>query len=71
METTIQLEKNTVKALKKIKEHPRQSYNELIQNLINFYQNVKVQNQYDEFLHHIQQDRMKELWDNSEDGEWS
>ena len=27
-------------------------------------------NQYDEFLHKIQQLKMKELWDNEEDGAW-
>ena len=27
-------------------------------------------NQYDEFLHKIQQPKMKELWDNCEDEEW-
>lgn len=24
----------------------------------------------DEFLHKIQQEKMQELWDNAEDGEW-
>lgn len=27
-------------------------------------------NQYDEFLHKIQQTKMKELWDNFEDAAW-
>lgn len=42
----------------------------LISELINFYKNVSINNQYDEFLHKIQQDRMKELWDNKEDEAW-
>ncbi len=31
---------------------------------------MKMKNQSNEFLHAIQQAKMKELWDNKEDGEW-
>ena len=62
--TTIQLDKSVVKSLKQIREHPRQTYNELITRLIELFKNVKKRNQYDEFLHKIQQQKMKELWDN-------
>ncbi|MFH1181928.1 MAG: hypothetical protein V1702_03135 [Candidatus Woesearchaeota archaeon] len=31
---------------------------------------LKKSNQYDEFLHKIQQPKMKELWDNKEDEAW-
>jgi hypothetical protein len=31
---------------------------------------LKERNQYDEFLHKIQQPKMKELWDNKEDELW-
>ena len=68
--TTIQLKKSLVSALQEIKEYPRQTYNELIKQLIQVFKNVKKQNQYDEFLHKIQQAKMKELWDNSEDEAW-
>jgi ribosomal protein L37AE/L43A len=27
-------------------------------------------NQYDEFLHKVQKNKMKELWDNKEDEDW-
>lgn len=30
---------------------------------------VKI-NEYDKFLHKIQQEKMKELWDNAEDEAW-
>jgi hypothetical protein len=30
---------------------------------------MKKRKQYDEFLHRIQQPKMKELWDNKEDNE--
>jgi len=59
-----------VKSLKKIREYPRQTYNELISRMIELFKNVKQRNQYDEFLHKIQQQKMKELWDNKEDEEW-
>lgn len=31
---------------------------------------MKKRNQYDEFLHKIQQPKMKELWENKEDEVW-
>ncbi|KAA0004581.1 MAG: hypothetical protein FE039_03100 [Thermoplasmata archaeon] len=68
--TTIQLDKSVVEALKQIKEYPRQTYNELISHMIELFKNVKKRNQYDEFLHKIQQQKMKELWDNKEDEAW-
>lgn len=68
--TTIQLDKSVVKSLKQIKEYPRQTYNELISRMIELFKNVKKKNQYDEFLHKIQQQKMKELWDNKEDEAW-
>lgn len=70
MKTTIQIDKEILDALKELKNHPRQTYNELILELINFYKNVSINNQYDEFLHKIQQEKMKELWDNKEDEAW-
>jgi len=68
--TTIQLDKSVVKSLKQIREHPRQTYNELISRMIELFKNVKKRNQYDEFLHKIQQQKMKELWDNKENKIW-
>ncbi len=68
--TTIQLSKSLVNSLKEIRDYPRQTYNELIEKMIRAYQNIKKRNQYDEFLHKIQQAKMKELWDNSEDEAW-
>ncbi|MBW3002733.1 hypothetical protein KY338_06255 [Candidatus Woesearchaeota archaeon] len=68
--TTIQLNKSIVNSLKQIREYPRQTYNELIKNMINVFKNIKQKNQYDEFLHKIQQKKMKELWDNKDDEAW-
>ena len=68
--TTIQLDKSVVKSLKKMREYPRQTYNELITRMIEIFKNVKKRNQYDEFLHKIQQQKMTELWDNKEDEAW-
>ena len=70
MKTTIQIDKEILDALKELKNYPRQTYNELISELIIFYKNVSISNQYDEFLHKIQQDKMQELWDNKEDEAW-
>lgn len=68
--TTIQLEKPVVKSLKRIREYPRQTYNELISRMVKVFENIKKKNQYDEFLHKIQQPKMKELWNNKEDEAW-
>ena len=68
--TTVQLERSLVKSLKEVQEYPRQTYNELIKHMVKVFQAVKEGNQYDEFLHKIQQAKMKELWDNQEDEVW-
>ena len=68
--TTIQLDKSIVESLKGIKEYPRQTYNDLIKHMVHVFRSVKKRNQYDEFLHKIQQAKMKELWDNKEDEAW-
>ncbi len=68
--TTIQLNKTILKSLKEIRQYPRQTYEELLINLIEMFKKLRMKNQYDEFLHKIQQYKMKELWDNAEDEAW-
>ena len=68
--TTIQLKKSIVKELKSIRRYPRETYNETISNLIQLAKESKNRRQYDEFLHKVQQTKMKELWDNTEDEAW-
>lgn len=68
--TTVQIEENLLQTLKELREYPRQTYNELIKRMSEVFLNVKKKNQYDEFLHKIQQAKMKELWDNKEDEAW-
>jgi hypothetical protein len=68
--STIQLDKEIIASLKEAREYPRQTYNDLIKKMVEVYKNVKKRNQYDEFLHKIQQAKMKELWDNPQDEGW-
>lgn len=68
--STILLEKKVIEMLKKAKEHPRQTYNDLLEKMASLFITIKKRNQYDEFLHKIQQPKMRELWDNKEDEEW-
>lgn len=68
--TTIQLKKSVVKELKSIRKYPRETYNEIISDLIKMAKDSKKIRQYDEFIHKIQQTKMKELWDNAEDEAW-
>ena len=68
--STIQLEKNVIDKLKQAKEYPRQTYNELLLKMSNIFIRLKKNNQYDEFLHKIQQTKMRELWNNKKDEAW-
>ena len=68
--TTIQLKKSVVRELKSIRKYPRETYNETISDLIKIAKNSKKKTQYDEFIHKIQQTKMKELWNNEEDEAW-
>ena len=68
--STILLDKELIEILKMAKEYPRQTYNELLRKMAKLFINLKENNQYDEFLHKIQQPKMKELWDNKEDEAW-
>ncbi|MEK6913298.1 MAG: hypothetical protein AABW47_01360 [Nanoarchaeota archaeon] len=56
--------------LKEAKDHPRQTYNELLGKMAKTFIILKKRNQYDEFLHKIQQPKMKELWDNTNNEIW-
>ena len=68
--STIQLTEDVIQKLKEAKEYPRQTYNELLEKMTKMFITLKKNNQYDEFLHKIQQPKMKELWDNKEDEDW-
>ena len=68
--STIQLNKRVISQLKMAKEYPRQTYDELLDKMSKIFITLKQRNQYDEFLHKIQQPKMKELWDNKEDEAW-
>jgi hypothetical protein len=69
-QSTVLLDKKTIELLKEAKESPRQTYNELLRKMARLMIQLKARNQYDEFLHKIQQPKMKELWDNKEDEFW-
>ncbi len=68
--TTIQVSKELLRELKAVKEYPRQSYSELLLKLVRTFKKAKRPSQYDEFLFKIQQEKMKELWDNKYDEVW-
>ncbi|MCL4379244.1 MAG: hypothetical protein M1160_00185 [Candidatus Marsarchaeota archaeon] len=68
--TTVQLKKSVVKELKSIKRYKHETYEEVISDLIKIVKKSRRRSQYDEFLFRIQQEKMKELWDNKYDDEW-
>lgn len=68
--TTIQLDESVVRKLKEAKEYPEQTYNSLIDKMTDLFKKSRDRDQYDKFLHHIQKQKMKELWDNKDDEVW-
>jgi adenine-specific DNA methylase len=70
LNTSIQIDVKTLERMKKNKEYPRQTYNELITKMIDCFEASAKRNQYDQFLHKIQQMKMKDLWDNDDDEAW-
>jgi len=69
-DSTILIDKKVIELLKESKDHPRQTYNELLEKMAKTFILLKKRNQYDEFLHKIQQPKMEELWNNKEDDVW-
>jgi len=66
--TTVRVEEKVLEALSRLKKHPRESYNEVILELVDL---AKSSEKYhDKFLDQIQKAKMKELWDNKEDEAW-
>ncbi len=66
--TTVRVEVDVLEALNKLKKHPRESYNEIISELVDL---AKHSDKYqDKFLIQIQKAKMKELWYNKEDEAW-
>ncbi len=62
--TTVQIDRRLLQILNKLKTHPRQSYNEVILQIVEDEEGLRrnVQN--------AQRHKMKELWDNKADEEW-
>ncbi|MHB1830233.1 MAG: hypothetical protein ACYCO0_02475 [Candidatus Micrarchaeaceae archaeon] len=65
--TTVQLNRSVVKALKHIKKYPRETYNEVILNLIKTVQEAK---EFDKFVQEAQKTKMKELWGEGDYSAW-
>lgn len=68
--TTIQLKRSVVKALNGVKKYDRETYNEVILDLINFVKSTKMSEQYNEFIEMAQRQKMREMWENREDEVW-
>ncbi len=51
---TIQLERSVVEELRRLKVHPRQTFNELTMHPVKLAKSVRVNNQCAKFLHKVQ-----------------
>lgn len=65
--TTVQLNKTVVKALKSIKKYPRETYNEIILDLI---KTAKERDDLDKFMNKAQEAKMRELWGQGDYSGW-
>ena len=65
--TTIQLDTSVVDALKKFKRYRRETYSEIILNLI---ENVGEASELKTFVQKAQEERMKELWGEGDYSGW-
>ena len=65
--TTVQLNKSVVRALKHIKKYPRETYNEVITELIKTAEETK---EFDRFVQEAQKAKMKELWGEGDYSAW-
>jgi predicted CopG family antitoxin len=66
--TTVRIDTEILDALSKLKKHPRESYNEVISELVCLAKNSSEYR--DKFLNQIQKAKMNELWNNKEDEAW-
>ena len=64
--TSIQVKKSLVKELKKVKADS-QTYDDLLREMCKIFKKVKGK---DSFLMRIQQEKMREIWDNKYDEVW-
>jgi len=62
--TTIQIDRRLLVRLKRMKTHPRQSYNEVISQMLSDDDSLG------KFAQAAQMKKMQELWDNKEDEAW-
>jgi len=65
--TTIQLDRSVVDELKKFKRYRRETYSEIILNLI---ESVRESGEFEMFVQKAQEERMKELWGEGDYSGW-
>ncbi|MBN2156200.1 MAG: hypothetical protein JW776_09165 [Candidatus Lokiarchaeota archaeon] len=66
--TTIQVDKAIKDQLEDLKIHPREPYSDVISRLLQLC--VDSKEEYLKLVYRIQEQKMKELWDNEEDSVW-
>lgn len=66
--TTVRVDTEVLEELGKLKKHPRESYNEIISELVDLAKNSDKYHA--KFLSEVQKTKMRELWNNKEDESW-
>lgn len=70
MQSTILIDKKLIKDIQKAKDHPRQTYNEILRKMLDLYllfQGVQVDT---ENINSLQKSKMTEIWSSKEDEVW-
>lgn len=70
MKSTILIEKNLIKDIKKVKDYPRQTYDEILRKLLDVYVLFKGVQFDTANIHTLQKSKMTEIWDSKEDEVW-
>lgn len=70
MQTTILLDKSLVRDIKRAKDYPRQTYNEILRKLLDVYMLFKGVQFDTANINTLQKSKMTEIWDSKEDEIW-
>ncbi len=60
--TTIQVSRSVVEALNKVKRYDRETYSEVIANLIDFIKGERERREFERFVMAAQKEKMQEVW---------
>ena len=70
MKTTILIDKSLVRDIKKVKDYPRQTYDEILSKMVYVYTIFQGTQLETTNIQTLQHSKMAEIWDSKEDDFW-